>query len=431
MQFAMPAASVEKSCAAARLPGWDTLRGLAALLVVMLHAGVPYMLKPMPHLVWPARTPDPSTTVDAIVWCTECFLMPLFFVLGGFFSQGLLSSRGERAFLVGRTKRIFSTQMVAGLVILPACLLIWGIGWVGDGLMLPQQVLYLAFPAEVADDLWGNSHLWFLQYLYIYCLALCGISWIRKRRRQLNPSRVSGTRPIVGCVDCVLKSAWKPILPALPCAIILYWDPRIVLGFYQTFLPVISKLAYYWIHFFVGACLYRHRTKLHLHARYGWSYLLLSGLLFSMTLPLIHEHLNSPCCGGNMALLAGMLALFAWLTTFGLLAIFLNLPLNNPVTRYLAEASFWVYLIHLPLVTLTHIAIVQLPVCTVGKFSITVMIALTLSLATYHAFVRNKSIGVFLNGQCRPTIPALVGPSSISVEPLLVALRGTTSSAAH
>lgn len=431
MQFAMPAAPVEKSCPVARLLGWDTLRGLAAFLVVMLHAGVPYMVSPFPHLVWPARDANPSLTVDAVVWCTECFLMPLFFVMGGFFSQGLLSSRGERTFLVGRTKRLLLTQLAAGMVILPACLMIWSLGWMGDGVMLPYQLLQLGFPDEVWNDLWGNSHLWFLQYLYIYCLGLCGISWLRKRLRSANCNGPTRDPRIVCCCDYILGSVWKPLLPALPCALILYYDPRIVLGFYQTFLPVVSKLAYYWIYFFVGACIYRHRTKLHLHARYGWGYLVLSGVLFSLTLPLIREHLSANSTGQNRALLAGMLALFAWVTTFGLLAVFLNLQLSSSVTRYLAEASFWVYLIHLPLVTLTQIAIVNLPIATVGKYAIVSGVSFALSLASFHVFVRHRWLGEFINGQCRTPMPSLSGPTPLSTQPILATMRTATSAAAH
>jgi glucan biosynthesis protein C len=419
MQFAMPAASAEKCCPVARLLGWDTLRGLAAFLVVMLHAGVPYMVSPFPHLVWPARDADPSMTVDAVVWCAECFIMPLFFVMGGFFSQGLLSSRGERKFLVGRTKRLLLTQLAAGIVILPACLLIWTLGWMGDGILSPSQVLQLGFPADIWNDLWGNSHLWFLQHLYIYCLGLCGISWLRKKLRSANCSEPIRHPRFVCCIDGILGSVWKPLLPAIPCAAILYYDPRIVLGFYQTFHPVLSKLAYYWIYFFVGACIYRHRTKLHLHARYGWSYLILSGLIFSVTLPLIREHLGPHATGENRLLLAGLLSLFAWVTTFGLLAVFLNLQLNTRVTRYFAEASFWVYLIHLPLVVLAQIAIVQLPVVTVGKYGIVFVVTMFLSLASYQVFVRNRWLGEFLNGQCRVKVPQLSSPAVLAAQPIL------------
>lgn len=106
-------------------------------------------------------------------------------------------------------------------------------------------------------------------------------------------------------------------------------------------------------------------------------------------------------------LLAGLLALFAWFTTYGLFAIFLRTRLgDNKMTCYLAEASYWVYLIHLPFVGLTQIAIAQLPAPTLAKFLLTGLTALALSLMTYHVFVRDKWLGEFLDGHRRFRTPA-------------------------
>lgn len=403
MQFTIPANSVNPASATvARLHGLDTLRGLAAILVVLLHTGIPYMVKPIPYLVWPARDMHPSLAVDATTWCTECFLMPLFFVLAGFFSQGLLVSRGERAFLVGRTKRILRTQVAAGATILPICLGIWSLGWVADGLYVPQDIMNTGLPEELAAETYGVGHLWFMQNLYIYCLILCGVSCLVKRVNPPGPTLMDTADSSMGGMDRVLSCFWKPLFPAIPCALVLYWDLRIVLGFYQCYIPVLSKLLYYSIYFFLGATIYRHRATLHLHARYSRTYLLMAGLLFVAMFPMIHEHLAEPLTGGRRALLAGLMALFACVTTFGLLAAFLRYKIcDNAATRYLAEASFWVYLVHLPFVALAHIALVQLPVPTVGKFLIAGSTAMALSLLTFQAFVRHTRLGSFLNGQHR------------------------------
>ena len=365
------------------------------------------MTHPLSNLVWPARDAHPCLAVDGLTWCTECFLMPLFFVLGGFFSQGLLISRGERDFLVGRTQRLFFTQIL-GMVILPTCLGIWSLGWIADGLYIPQDIMNRGLPAEIESELYGQSHFWFLQNLYIYCVVLYVAHWLKGRicgteRAQTDVRCVHFRR-----VDHLMTSMWKPLFPAIPCAFILYYDPRIVLGFYQTFHPVLSKLIYYAIYFFVGTTLYRHRESLHLHSRYGKTYLMIAGILFAAILPMIHEHLTVTLVGSRLAVLAGLLSLFAWITTFGLFAIFLKTKYgNNAATRYLAEASFWIYLIHLPFVGLAQIAIAQMPVPTVGKFLFAGTIALLMSLLTYHAFVRDKWIGHFLDGRRRTTKPLM------------------------
>ena len=371
------------------------------------------MTKPLSYLVWPARDAHPSSVVDGLTWCNECFLMPLFFVLAGFFSHGLLISRGERSFIAGRTKRLLVVQLIAGLAILPVCLGIWSLGWVADGLYVPQGFLNRGLPPELESELYGLGHFWFLQNLYVYCLILCAISWLAKRIRGSEMTETAGAPRSFRGLDLVLVSVWKPLVPAIPCALILYYDPRIVLGFYQTFYPVLSKLIYYAIYYFVGVMIYRHREALHLHARFGKTYLLVASILFAVTLPLIHEHLTVAFVGPRLALLAGLLSLFAWFTTFGLFAIFLRTSHgDNVVMRYLAEASFWVYLIHLPFVGLTQIAISQLPVPTFGKFLLAGTIALAMSLMTYHAFVRDRWIGEFLGGHRQNYKPPTEGQES-------------------
>ena len=413
MQFVMPTQSLPRSSAVSiRFQGLDTLRGLAAVLVVFLHAGIPYMTKPLPHLAWPARDVHPSSVVDALTWCAECFLMPLFFVLAGFFSERLLHSRGEGHFLRGRTKRLLPTQLAAGLVILPVCLCIWSLGWVADGLYVPQDFLNTGLPPELEADLYGSGHFWFMQHLHIYCLILCGASWLAKRVRRSSTSATNHSPAFSRGLDRALVSVWKPLLPAIPCAVILYWDPRIVLGFYQTFLPVPSKLAYYAVYFFVGAMLDRHHETFHLHARFGRTYLLVAGLLFAAALPLIHEQTTEALSGLRLALLASLLALFAWCATFGLIAIFLRTRRgSNAATRYLAEASFWIYLIHLPIVVLAQITFAQLPIPAVGKFLLAGTTATVMALMTYRVFVRHTWLGEFLDGHRHPRKPATADPN--------------------
>ena len=408
MKQVLTMASAAGQASRPRLRGLESLRALACVLVVLLHAGVPYMTAPMSHLAWPARSPHPSSAVDGLVWCLEGFLMPLFFLLGGFFSQGLLNSRGEQRFLNERTRRLLPTQMVAGFAILPFCLVIWCVGWVADGLYVPQDWMNTGIPPELEVDLYGCAHLWFLQNLYLYCLGLYGIDKLLKRWQKAGWD--PGASRIVKFLDRGLTSLWKPLLPAIPCALILYWDPRIVLGFYQQFFPVLTKLIYYAPYFLTGALMTRYGSSLANYTRYGWFYLAGASLLFIAILPEIHQHLQSPFSGLRLATLTGMLVLFAWLSVFGLLAVFLRFDRGNAVTEYLAEASFWVYLIHLPFVVMTHIALAPLKLPTDVKFAITGITGLTLSLLTNKAFVRNKWLGWFLDG-CRQRSVPVVAPN--------------------
>ena len=73
------------SSPAPRYGGLDWLRAGASLAVVVLHAGIPYMSSPMPGLVWcTTDLPAQSVLVDGLCWGIDTFVMPLFFLIGGF-----------------------------------------------------------------------------------------------------------------------------------------------------------------------------------------------------------------------------------------------------------------------------------------------------------------------------------------------------------
>ena len=100
---------------------------------------------------------------------------------------------------------------------------------------------------------------------------------------------------------------------------------------------------------------------------------------------------------------------------FGLLGVYrkhFNRP--SPTIRYLAEASFWIYLAHLPIVGLIQMDLLDQPIPTLAKFAITWSLALTLGIASYHVLVRRKALGRFLNGGFqlpRRRMPALHPPA--------------------
>lgn len=73
---------------------------------------------------------------------------------------------------------------------------------------------------------------------------------------------------------------------------------------------------------------------------------------------------------------------------------------ESPVRRYLAEASYWIYLMHLPIVMILQAYAVQLHGPAWLKFA-AIAITFGLLLLTYEWLVRRTFIGVFVNGKKR------------------------------
>src|SRR4051794_13500270 len=101
------AAPPETSAAAPpRMPGLDWLRASAAIAVVALHAGIPYMTHPLPALEWCVRSSERSAVVDALCWAINVAVMPTFFLMGGALAAGVWQRGPSKAFLIHRTRRL-------------------------------------------------------------------------------------------------------------------------------------------------------------------------------------------------------------------------------------------------------------------------------------------------------------------------------------
>ncbi|MFK8115616.1 MAG: acyltransferase [Rubripirellula sp.] len=373
--------------AKANLAGLDAVRGFAALGVVLLHSCAPYLLRPMPGLAWSMRDTS-SPAVDFCFWSIEVFIMPLFLVMAGFFAWQSLSRRGEIKLIKSRAKRLLLPLLFGILVILPLDLYCWVLGWVTEGLIAPVKLKSLKFDGGIDRDLWGLSHLWFLQYLFLYVVSLAIAYRIRKRFTAIQRVRITP------------KLATALIL--LAGTLTLYVRPEVVWGFQHAFLPVPSKWIYSGMFFAFGSCLAAHDgsiswLKSHAGRLLGPAIALLIATVF----------LGQWQVGGGEGklagiTLAGLTSGSALLTTLTILGVAVARIKRIPTSvQYLAAASFWVYLVHHPILGLIHIDLKWLLpelsplIKTVASFALSTL----LSLVTYEVFVRRTFLGRWLGFQ--------------------------------
>ncbi|MEM7623436.1 MAG: acyltransferase family protein [Planctomycetota bacterium] len=107
-------------------------------------------------------------------------------------------------------------------------------------------------------------------------------------------------------------------------------------------------------------------------------------------------------------------ALFVWLTSFGLFGLFeAALGKGRGWVRYLSDASYWLYIAHLPVVILGQAALRPIDLPAPAKLIILVCVVTALLLASYHLAVRYTFIGTMLNGRrSRPKPASDVPPAS-------------------
>ena len=358
--------------------GIDFVRGLAALGVILLHAGVPYLQNPMPGLAWPVQD-GKSSFVDAVFWGNEIFIMPVFLILAGMLAWRTVHRKGQRALISSRARRLLIPFAFGLVVILPADLYVWLAGWVTEGIIAPVKLKSLKFENGIDKELWGTSHLWFLMYLFLFVAAL-GIGY-----RFFKGQRWS--------------TRWTAAAILLAGITSLVFAPEVVWGFQHAFLPVPSKFIYSMTFFMGGALIAAKDPGFHRLNSVSSRLILPAIALLAFTIALGRWSLSGGSSDLANTTLAAMTTISAWAVSLGLIGLAIqHITHLNKATAYLAAASFWVYLVHHPILGLIHVDLkLLMPSVAPGlKMCIAFVLCSFVSLLTYEAFVRKTRLGRWL-----------------------------------
>jgi peptidoglycan/LPS O-acetylase OafA/YrhL len=102
----------------------------------------------------------------------------------------------------------------------------------------------------------------------------------------------------------------------------------------------------------------------------------------------------------DKAIYAGLYALSVWGWTLGIIGAAMRLlQRENAAIRYVSDASYWIYIVHLPIVMALHVALAPLALSWFAKFPMVVGLTLAISFVSYELLVRYSWIGAILNGK--------------------------------
>lgn len=100
---------------------------------------------------------------------------------------------------------------------------------------------------------------------------------------------------------------------------------------------------------------------------------------------------------------AACYALAIWTASFAVIGLALRfLSGFSPARRYIADASYWIYLIHLPIVMALQVAVSRIDWFWPVKFAAILAVAFALLFASYQWMARDNFIGAVLNGRRAP-----------------------------
>ena len=376
-----------------RFHGLDACRAAAMMLGLFFHGSISFMEMPGP---WAIQDRSTDRGVDAFVWICHSFRMPVFFLLAGFFGRLLHEKLGAAGFLRHRAKRLLLPFVLTLIPLMPTLFLLWKWGWASSG-PRPKDILGMETPSLELDRLrLSPGHLWFLYYLMM--ILLLGVSLAALGRRL-------GLAGVERILDVVLRGLVKSRLVAVVMAI----PTALTLAFMQTpaadtpiyFSPEPRILAYYGIFAAFGWLLHRQAELIEEFGRRLWVPLLLA-LAGSVPLVMLLEQLvrEGPTLSAGARIGMHYLgALFGWSLVLVFLGAFVKWGATpRPWVAWLSDASYWCYLIHLPVVVSLQILVASLEWPGPLKYALLMAATLGVCLGTYRAFVRYTFIGATLNG---------------------------------
>jgi hypothetical protein len=234
------------------------------------------------------------------------------------------------------------------------------------------------FKTSIFDHLW---FLWFLCWMLPFFLVFFKLGSLLFRNLNTNTMRILKKTMLYILIPA-------PLLPLCLMGEILGPDT------YTGILPPPHMLFYYMIFFSFGLIYFDLNDSACKLTRF-WYFMLPLGLFIIFPAEIVFKD--------NLPLNLLLQTLLIWNMAFGMMGMFHALiKKENILIRYLADSSYWLYIIHLPLVLVLQFLVREWPINAFVKFLLINIATITLLLFSYHLLVRSTWIGWLLNGRMMP-----------------------------
>jgi len=344
----------------------DWLRVFATYLLFPFHISKIFDVAPYYHL----KNAELSADLGAFTGFVHQWHMPLFFVLAGWSVPGSLAARGPGGFLRERVQRLFVPFAFGCLVLCPPIRWIEVQRWPQPPFQTFGQFLPHFF-GDLRYFTW--SHLWFLIYLFVFsCLYLPLLAALGRRpmRFAAIPSWVVYAAIVpFALVQVAFRGRWPGMQNLYDdWGNFFYYSLFFLCGFLLGRVPALEERV--------------HRESRRLGRLGLLAFVVLAAASVDGSYP-------PPALTPRYVLFWSASALAG----VGFVAACLGfaarrLRVSNAALRYLSESAFPVYILHqLAIVTLAT-WVIDLPLSIPTKWTLLILTAPTLTLATYHVVVR-------------------------------------------
>ncbi|WP_420151924.1 acyltransferase family protein [Siphonobacter sp.] len=401
---------------ASRFYALDASRALALLLGIFYH-GIESFIQYKPEKAYFTHDNTSSSLLDFIFFTLHAFRMHAFFVIAGFFAHQLYHKRGVAGFVEHRFKRVILPLVLfwPPLHLIFRSLRIWGRQRLRDFSETPEQQVvspWLTSWNEFWSGQWFNLegllmplyHLWFLYYLVLFCgtalLVRPLLVAVLNSMGKFRPRFDSFFRQL-------MYKPWAAWVVGLVVAVAMLRMNQLfgVDTPNNNLIPNTRPFLVYSLFFGLGWLLRRQsevlpQLKTHRHVTLFFSGCLLAGVYVYF----LSQSGRAWADTGSTLFSDQVYKAGYGLASTGLVFAFLGYMLHffsrpNATFRYLADASYWMYLAHFPLVVVLQILVSAQPWPWLLKVAVIFGVSIATLLLSYQYLVRNRWLGTLLNGK--------------------------------
>jgi len=370
-----------------RNPGIDVLRAVAMLLGIFLHGSIPYKLFPQRNWIHDNNT---SIIFDFIYFFVHSFRMPVFFIIAGFFCNHLLRKYPIKAFIKNRIIRVGIPFIFGSLIIVPFTLFPYAInnmiqnkGYVFSEAVEQSYPTFLSFK--------GLAHLWFLYDLlifYTFVLILKKLTFFIPFYKRFQTF-----------FNILFIEKYALLLVSLPVWICLLPNEDLYLITDTFLIPrrPLNLLIFGYL-FALGYLLYSSKT-IHENICSNYKKYLITSLSLLLLLFFYHVYIQNHEKNNIWYLMKYLVSLQVLFGSFGLIGLFMSeIKQESYYVRYIADASYWIYIIHLAIILYLQVFLTTLDISSFIKYFIVVSVTAFISIVSDGLLIRYSIIGGVLHG---------------------------------